>query len=65
MCHADVIEGAFGGRHFTPAAGAFARNFHEDHPAFLCNPEAGFEWSDQRHPDFSQRNAIEFHSFRI
>ncbi len=54
------VEGAFAGNGFAPAGDAVRFGFHEQHSPFGDTAETGFKGGDQRHPDFAERDSLNF-----
>src|SRR5882724_6208191 len=57
-----AVRGSFSGDTLAPASRAVHIGFHENDAANVGAFRAGFEWSDQLHPHFSQREFSNAHA---
>src|SRR5712692_9427506 len=58
-----TVRWSFSGDTLAPAGGAVHIDFHENDPADVGAFRAGFEWSQQLHPHFSQCDFSNAHPF--
>src|SRR5882672_1277957 len=65
VCGFRTVRWSFSGDTLAPADRAVHIGFHEDDPANVGAFRAGFEWSHQLHPHFSQRDFSNAHASSV